>query len=176
MIYRARVPPIALGPFDRYQTVTKYLPFELAPVPVLCLYVVNGETPRWNGTETMNATDTRSNAERYADQLAEMIIDNHSNGHVFGLNDDGEDIDAWEYLDGVLDIEYRVRARLGGGLDYVGARILIGFGGPNVWIDTKDRELIVTWYSAPEVRELPVDFCDYLDSALSELFDDHMAR
>ena len=120
--------------------------------------------------------DTRSNAQRYADSIAAEIWKWDKDGEPFGVNeydDIAAPLSAFDYLEDALDIEYRVRARREGGFEYVGARILVGFGGPNVWIDTKDRELIVTWYSAPEVRELPVAFCDYLDSALSDLFEMH---
>lgn len=73
---------------------------------------------------------------------------------------------ALDYLDDVLDTEYRV----GSDGVYRSAKILIGFGGPNVWIDTGTGQLEVTWWSAPEFRELPDSFIEGLDEVLEELW------
>jgi hypothetical protein len=71
-----------------------------------------------------------------------------------------------DYLEGVLDIVYAVRSDG----EYVGAEILVGFGGPNVWIDTRRQVVRVAWWSAPVERDLPEEFCEGLDDALSELW------
>lgn len=76
-----------------------------------------------------------------------------------------DDLGAWGYLRDVLDIEYRV----GGGGDYRSARVMIAFGGPNAWIDTKDGTLTVHW-DREAVRTLPKEFCEELDNELENVY------
>jgi hypothetical protein len=121
-------------------------------------------------------TDTRTDAARYADEISETIQTNVNNGSPFGINEDsatyqdrepGEDFDAIDYLSDVLDIAYTV----GSDGTYRSARVLIAFGGPNAWIDTRTGTLDVAWWSAPEVRQLPREFTTPLDDALAELWE-----
>jgi len=52
---------------------------------------------------------------------------------VIGLNDEGEEYSAYDYLEDVLDIEYTI----GSNGVFLGGRILVAFGGPNIWVDTR---------------------------------------
>ena len=63
----------------------------------------------------------------------ESIANTLTNGFGDELNDDGEPMNAFDYLQDALDIEYVVT----GSGKYLGARILVAFGGPNIWIDTR---------------------------------------
>jgi hypothetical protein len=114
-----------------------------------------------------------SNASDYADQLANAINSNTANGTLFGMSEgygdtpEGDPVLAYEYLDDVLDIQYIVSSDR----EYVGARILIEFGGPNAWINTLTGQLEVSWWSAPEYRALPSEFIAALDAALSEFWE-----
>lgn len=118
--------------------------------------------------------DTRSNAERYADDIAQMIRDWQDSGTPFGLNEDYDPEtdylgDKWrnvyDYLQDALDFE--IRTDLKG--DYRSAKILIAYGGPNAWIDTATQQLIVAWWSEAEYRDLPGRFCEELDAAIEEM-------
>lgn len=130
-----------------------------------------------------------SNAESYAQSIADDIARMSAEGTPFGLIDhntgewtdseegfaawrededsEWEEASALDYLSDVLDIEYRV----GQDNEYRSALVMIAMGGPNAWIDTKTGELIVTWWSEPVRRELPRDFIDGIDAALEELRD-----
>ena len=144
-------------------------------------------------------TENRSLAAQHADSLAASIIARTDAGYPFGLRRESDDAyaadldelradypDAWEddddpdeiptgwqdasgmdYLSDALDIQYVV----GSDRQYRSARMAVGFGGPNVWIDTRDRELIVTWWSAPETRALPAAFIYGLDGACRDLWE-----
>src|SRR3954467_7599138 len=123
----------------------------------------------------------KSNAAEYADSLAATIGHLTDAGVPFGwLNSEtdewssdipeGWDTDhdygtpwaeasAGDYLQSALDIQYLVNSDR----TYRAARILVAFGGPNVWIDTRTGNLEVTWWSAPEYRPLPSAFIDGLD-------------
>lgn len=74
---------------------------------------------------------------------------------------------AMDWLSDVLDIHYTVTSDR----QYRSARVLIGYGGPNVWIDTAARELEVYWGSGAERRSLPSSFIRGLDDALEELWE-----
>ena len=56
--------------------------------------------------------------------------------------DDGEYPDAFDYLSDALEIEY-VRDSQG---NYRGAIVLVAFGGPNIWIDTRWQEVRGAWW------------------------------
>jgi hypothetical protein len=125
-------------------------------------------------------------AANYADELAAQIWARSEAGAPYGwvLAETGEQLDdeptpervesgevvecePMDYLGDVYSFEYRVT----GDREYLSARLMIAGGGPNAWIDTQDGTLVVTWWSAPEVRTLPADFVDGLDEAARELWE-----
>lgn len=124
-----------------------------------------------------------SNASDYADSLAADIAAQVKAGFPFGVTNadtgewartpDGLGWHEWngesgmDYLSDVLDIQYLVNADR----TYRSARILIAFGGPTAWIDTRTGQLEVSWWSAAEVRDLPSEFIDGLDDALREMWE-----
>lgn len=113
------------------------------------------------------------NAKDYADSLVAGIEADCEAGNPFGISEgygdtpEGEPVEAYDYLEDVLDIQYIVNSDR----TYRGARILVGFGGPNVWINTQTGNLEVSWWSAPEYRGLPTEFITELDNALEELWE-----
>ena len=107
-------------------------------------------------------------ATEYADSFIAGIIADLEAGTPFGIDEDnGEELYAFDYLQDVLDIMYVVNSNK----EYQGALIQLAWGGPNVWLDTMDRTLIVSWGSDRVRRPVPLAFCDYLDETLAELFD-----
>lgn len=106
-------------------------------------------------------------AEQQADSIAQTIYADIETGDTFGRNeDDHHKLDAYEWLEDALDIEYRVS----GDGNYRSAKVLTGWGGPNVWIDTAREQVGVAWYCEPVYRDLPETFCRELDEALEELW------
>ncbi len=57
-------------------------------------------------------------------------------------DEEGCTIDAETYLEDVLDIEYIVN----GSREYLGARVLVAFGGPNIWINTRTNTVEGYWW------------------------------
>lgn len=123
---------------------------------------------------------TSSNATEYANSLAASItadglgvIDtdteqwycNAEDAKAQGVEDYTE-ASSMDYLTDVLDIEYIVSSDR----TYKAARILVAFGGPNAWINTRTNQLEVAWWSEPVYRDLPREFCEALDEALEELY------
>ena len=71
-------------------------------------------------------------------------------------------INAYDYFDegSILDIEWIIH----NDKSYKGARVLVAFGGPNIWINTRTNEVEGYWwtdrYKAPFIDEMGID--DYL--------------
>jgi len=74
------------------------------------------------------------------------------------------DFSAFDYLQDALDIEYIVNAKA----EYLGARILVAFGGPNIWINTRTHTVEGAWWDGLA----HATFTDNLglDDALEELW------
>lgn len=66
---------------------------------------------------------------------------------------------AWDYLDDALDIEYVISSAG----EYLGARVLVAFGGPNIWVNTRTNTIDGTWwqdsYSASFTDKMGLDDC-----------------
>jgi hypothetical protein len=95
----------------------------------------------------------------------QSIADTLSNGFdLSSMNDDGEYTTAFDYLQDALDIEYIVNGKG----EYLGARVLVAFGGPNIWVNTRTGTVEGAWWS----DRAEASFTDNigLDDALSELW------
>ena len=92
------------------------------------------------------------------------IANTLENGFGDELNSDGEDFGIYDYLQDVLDIEYVVDKNG----EYLGARILVAFGGPNIWIDT--RRGMVDGYHWSEKESVLFRDNVGLDDAIAELW------
>lgn len=79
------------------------------------------------------------------------------------VENEGE-FSAFDYLQDALDIEYIVNSKG----EYLGARILVAFGGPNIWVDTRRCIVEGAWWADHATAR----FTDNLglDEALSELW------
>lgn len=99
--------------------------------------------------------------QRHVDSIAKSISEGFTDED---LNDDGEQMSAYDYLSDVLDIEYTVNGRG----EYLGARVLVAFGGPNIWVNTRTNTVEGYWWG----DKATADFTDGmdLDSALEELW------
>ena len=71
---------------------------------------------------------------------------------------------AFDYLQDALDIEYIVNGKG----EYLGARVLVAFGGPNIWVNTRTGTIEGHWWS----DKATASFKDNLglDDVLSELW------
>jgi hypothetical protein len=79
--------------------------------------------------------------------------------------DEGEIINGFDYLADVLDINYILDSEK----NYKGARILVAFGGPNIWIDTSKNTVEGYWWGESYTDSFTVDAMD-IDGALMELY------
>nr|DAI40817.1 MAG TPA: TFIIB-TERMINAL DOMAIN, TFIIB, TRANSCRIPTION INITIATION [Caudoviricetes sp.]DAJ55848.1 MAG TPA: TFIIB-TERMINAL DOMAIN, TFIIB, TRANSCRIPTION INITIATION [Caudoviricetes sp.] len=79
--------------------------------------------------------------------------------------DDLDEVNLWDYFeDCPLDIEYTINSDL----DYVGARIMIAFGGPNIYINTNNKRVELYWgFSRAEAA-----LSDHAVEAIDAYFED----
>lgn len=70
-------------------------------------------------------------------------------------------------LDDVLDINYILNSDF----SYKGCRLLLTFGGPNIWLDTCKGQLELYWWTDHEVKLISGSLCNDIDCFMSELFD-----
>ena len=78
--------------------------------------------------------------------------------------EDNEEPTAYDYLDGALDINYLIDSSG----NYLGAKILVAFGGPNIWVHTREGVGKGYWWADRYEKEY-IDNIG-LDSACEEYF------
>lgn len=85
------------------------------------------------------------------------IADNLTSPDEEWLNVDDEPYTAYDYICEALDIEYYIGSDGG----YRGARLLVAFGGPNIWVDTKTDTVEGYWwgdsYKSPYIDTMGLD-------------------
>lgn len=77
--------------------------------------------------------DMLSNADKYAAMRREDMGDDF---------DENEHTGAYDWLSDVLDIQYIVN----GNGDFISAKVLVAFGGPNIWVDFQDKTVRGYWW------------------------------
>lgn len=94
----------------------------------------------------------------------QSIADTLSNPDLMELNDEGEHVSAFDYLADALDIEYIVNSKG----EYLGARVLVAFGGPNIWINTRTNTVEGHWWGDTMYASFQDEIG--LDDALADLW------
>ena len=98
--------------------------------------------------------------ERHVRSIAETLNEGFGNE----LNSDNEPYTAFDYLAEALDIHWI----LNNDRTYRGARVLVAFGGPNIWIDTSKNIIEGYWWG--DYAKCSFDDNIGLDDCLAELF------
>ena len=70
-----------------------------------------------------------------------------------------------DYLTDVFDIQYIVNGKA----EYLGARVLVAFGGPNIWVDTRRQTVEGAWWGDHHTESYHTDAMD-IDNACREVF------
>ena len=83
------------------------------------------------------------------------------------LEESGEAFDLWSYFADALDVEYTMNSAG----EYIGARIFVTLGGPNVWVDTRDGVVGGAWGCDRATSWLPCEVCEEIDAIYSESFE-----
>ena len=89
-------------------------------------------------------------------------IENYYNG----FEEDGEEKGMYDYLTDVIDYEITLNSSM----EYRSCKVWVTLGGPNVWIDTAERELKLAWGGERDSIYLDSDICDEIDAYFEELY------
>lgn len=81
-------------------------------------------------------------------------------------NDDGERATFCDYFEDPLDFEYTIASNG----EYLGVRVYVTLGGPNVWIDTRRGEIGGAWGADRADRWLPSEIADEIDDIFREYY------
>lgn len=102
-----------------------------------------------------------SDLQSHVDHIAKTLTEGFPEGEL-GMDD--QPFSAFDYLQDALDIEYIVNGKG----EYLGARVLVAFGGPNIWVDTRRGIVEGHWWG----DYATASFNDGigLDEALEELW------
>lgn len=87
----------------------------------------------------------RDQVQHIADDLSNGIkLDASEHDHILEETgqEPGDMMYASDYLSDVLDIQYIISSNR----EYLGARILVAFGGPNIWINTQSGVVEGYWW------------------------------
>ncbi len=98
---------------------------------------------------------------QYGMTYEEAELDHEENGC-----EPDDQISGFDYLQDCLDIQYIVS----GGREYLGARVLVAFGGPNIWINTQSELVEGYWWGDSATARIDGDSLG-LDDALRELWE-----
>ena len=101
-----------------------------------------------------------SDLQNHVNQIAATL----TNGFGDEVNNDNEPMSAYDYLEDALDIEYIVDRKKG----YLGASVLVAFGGPTIWVNTRKGIVEGHWWGDSAIAKFE-DNVD-LDNALSDIF------
>ena len=92
---------------------------------------------------------------------AEAEMDHEENGC-----EPDDQISGFDYLMDALDIEYIIASDR---KTVLGARILVAFGGPNIWIDTRKQIVELFWWGDYASAEYHTDAMD-IQGTIEELY------
>jgi len=86
-----------------------------------------------------------------------------------GKNEDGEQYAVYDYLQEVYNIDYIINHNK----IYKGARLLVAGGGPNIYVDTQEKQVVGYWLD--DKIEVPyyednLGLDDYLEEIATNLF------
>ena len=86
-------------------------------------------------------TQTQLKKDNRLKEMVENIAEQIRTGQYETDNQDGPS--AMDYLEDILDIQYIISSDK----QYLGARVLVAFGGPNIWINTQSKTVEGYWWS-----------------------------
>jgi len=116
-------------------------------------------------------TTIETKSDNGLSEMVKNIADTINSGQYETESEEG--CTAFDYLENALDFQWITSNEL----EFLGARVLVAFGGPNVWIDTHRKEVEGFWwgsYAKSEIHSDPMGLNDALeDLYLSRL---HEAR
>ena len=72
-----------------------------------------------------------------------------------------------DYFSDFYDIDFVV----GINKKYKACHVLVAFGGPNIYINTWDRQVQLYWWSDTATADIPVELCEQIDDFFQMLYE-----
>ena len=72
-----------------------------------------------------------------------------------------------DYFDDYYDIDYVV----GSDKKYKACRVLVAFGGPNIYINTWEKQVQLFWWSDTATADIPYELCEQIDDFFKMLYE-----
>ncbi len=89
-------------------------------------------------------------------------IENYYNG----FEEDGEEKGLYDYLSDILDFDITINSKM----QFSSCKVWIALGGPNVWIDTAEREIKLAWGGERDSVWLDGEICEEIESYFEEIY------
>lgn len=81
-------------------------------------------------------------------------------------SDPWEQVSFYDYFENALDIDYIVNSNK----EYKACRIMVAYGGPNIYINTWERKVELYWWTESGSFWLSGDTCDAINELAEENF------
>ena len=127
-------------------------------------------------TKTTTQPASVKGGRRNDNGLSEMVknIADKINNGTHEPSEEGDN-PAYDYLSDALDIRWITQNNL----EFIGARVLVAFGGPNIWIDTVTQKVEGYWwgdYAEASFHRDPMGLNDALEDLYSMRLDEAKRR
>lgn len=144
-------------------------PTEAENAPQAATQAAEGTDEKKEEADTMSTTanELQKYVEDIAADLRRLYEADPTDEEREAAEENGEDCDLYSYFSDVLDIEYTISSRG----DYLGARIAVALGGPNIYIDTREGEVKGYWGTDRAERWIPSEICEEIDGIMEEYYD-----
>ena len=87
-------------------------------------------------------------------------------GYASENYNDFEPLSLWDYFSDALDVRYLI----GSDRSIIAVKVLVAFGGPNIWIDTETKRVELYWWTDRASYPLSLNVCDSIDEWAEEMF------
>lgn len=104
-------------------------------------------------------TDEKTRNQAHVDSIRDGLVEAYN----------GEDFNEYvlDMLEGCYNIEYRISADRE---TVTSVEIMVACGGPNIYIDTKDREVQLRWWGSRADACIPNEVCEAINEIMHECF------
>ena len=146
-------------------------PTESENAPQAATQAAEGTATNEQKEEDNTMSSTANDLQKYVDGIAadlrRLYEADPTDEEREAAEENGEDCDLYSYFSDVLDIEYTISSRG----DYLGARIAVALGGPNIYIDTREGYVKGYWGTDRAERWIPSEICEEIDGIMEEYYD-----
>jgi hypothetical protein len=121
----------------------------------------------------MTTTETKTKNDNGLADMVQHIADTINSGEYEPKGENG--CEAYDYLSDALDFRWIVQ----NDLEFIGARVLVAFGGPNIWIDTTTQKVEGYWwgdYAEASYHKDPMGLNDAVEDLYRSRLDEAKRR